>query len=269
MQNAAAPVATRVEAEPAFSAGLMVDRDSPTPAYAQIEEQLADMIESGSLRVGDRLPSERDLARWAGVSRMTMRAALTSLADRGVLDRGVGRGTFVARPKVRHDLSRVAGFSEQLRRQGLAPRARIRALNETPAPETVARALEIEVGAPTCRIERLRLAGEQPLALEESWIPMERFPGLLEHDMRGSLYALMRDVYGKGPVRAVERLEPALARSHEAEALAVEPRSALMLVERIAYAAGDVPVEFAHDRHRGDRTNFVVHVLESIEEAGV
>jgi GntR family transcriptional regulator len=261
-------MASSLESGPLSPTGLAIDRESPTPAYAQIEEQLAGMIDSGRLRVGDRLPAERDLAEWAGVSRMTMRAALSSLADRGLLERGVGRGTFVARAKVRHDLSRVVGFSEELRRQGLAPRARIRALNDAAAPETVAQALEIDVGAPTCRIERLRLAGDQPLALEESWIPTERFPGLLEHDLRGSLYELMRDVYDKEPVRAVERLEPVLARRHEAAALEVRPHSAVMLVERVAYAAGDLPVEFAHDRHRGDRANFVVHVLPRPEGAG-
>ena len=78
----------------------------------------------------------------------------------------------------------------------------------------------------------------------------------------------MRDVYAKPPVRAVERLEPVLARRHEAAALGVEPRAALMLVERVAYAAEDVPVEFAHDRHRGDRANFVVHVLPEIGGGG-
>ena len=77
----------------------------------------------------------------------------------------------------------------------------------------------------------------------------------------------MWDAYAMGPVRAVERLEPVLARRPEAAPLAVAPRSALMLVERVAYAADDVPVEFAHDRHRGDRTNCVVQVLPGVEEA--
>jgi GntR family transcriptional regulator len=247
-----------------FDSPWSIDRSSVAPAYAQIEEKLEGMIQAGALSVGDRLPSERELAEWVGVSRMTMRAALNSLADRGMLERGVGRGTFVARPKVHHDLSRVAGFSEQLRRQGLAPRARIRSLNEVPATDAVAHALEIEAGAPVYRIQRLRLAGEQPLALEESWVPAERFPGLLDHDMRGSLYDLMENVYGKAPARAVERLEAVIARAHEADALEVNARSALMLVERVAYADDDIPVEFAHDRHRGDRTNFVVHVLPHV-----
>jgi GntR family transcriptional regulator len=244
-----------------------VDRASGAPAYAQIEERLVELIESGRLSVGDRLPAERDLAEWVGVSRMTARAALRSLAQRGVVERGVGRGTFVARAKVDHDLTQFAGFTEMVRRQGLAPNARIRAINEVAAPETVASALQVEPGAPMYRLERVRFADDEPLTLEDSWVPAERFPGLLDHDVRGSLYALMDEVYERAPVRAVERLEPVLALEHHADALGVAIGAPLMRVERVAFAADDVPVELAHDHHRGDRARFVVEVSTAVVSA--
>ena len=71
----------------------------------------------------------------------------------------------------------------------------------------------------------------------------------------------MREVYGLGPVSAVERLEPVAARPHDAQALGVKEGCPLMLVERTAYAAAGLPVEFARDRHRGDRARFVVRVV--------
>ena len=70
------------------------------------------------------------------------------------------------------------------------------------------------------------------MLLEDSWLPAARFPGLLDHDLTGSLYVLMRDGYGLDPVSAVERLEPIVARAHEARALAVPEGAPLMLVER-------------------------------------
>lgn len=240
--------------------GWRIDRASAVPAYAQIEERLGDLIESGRLAVGDRLPAERDLATCLGVSRMTARTALGSLAQRGLLDRDVGRGTFVARTKLDHDLSDFAGFTEMVRRQGLSANARIRALNELPAPEAVARELEMAVGEPAYRIERLRFADDEALALEDSWVPAARFRGLLDLDLRGSLYGLMRDAYGFPPVRAVERLEPTLAEAHQADALGIAIGSPLMLIARVAYAADGTPVEFARDHHRGDRSRFVVQV---------
>jgi GntR family transcriptional regulator len=237
---------------------------SPVPAYAQIEDQLAVRIESGELQAGERLPPERELAEGLGVSRMTVRQALQSLAARGLVERGVGRGTFVARSKLDHDLRKVAGFSELMARQGLHPGAKLLSAVESRTPEPVARALGIEPDAPTYRIQRLRYGEQVPLALEDSWIPAAPFPGLLELGLTTSLYDLMRDLYDRAPVRAIERLEPVLARSHEAAALEVPEGSPLMLVERTAYAADGRAVEFAHDRHRGDRSRFTIEIASDV-----
>src|SRR3954466_9692618 len=95
--------------------------NSDVPAHVQIEEQLAERIASRELPPGERLPPERELAKGLGVSRMTVRQALGSLAARGLVERGVGRGTFVAQRKLDHDLTRVAGLSERIERQGLEP----------------------------------------------------------------------------------------------------------------------------------------------------
>lgn len=243
---------------------LRLRSGSDAPVHVQIEEQLAERIASGELHTGERLPPERDLARDLNVSRMTVRQALSSLASRGLLERGVGRGTFVASRKVDHDLTRVAGFSEQLARQGLKPGAKIMDVSETPANWRISAALEIAATAPVVRIQRLRLADGVPMALEDSWFPGDRFPGFVDHDLHGSLYSLMRDVYDAAPVRAVERLEPVLARAHEARALDVPARAPLMLVERTAYAGDGTPVEFAHDRYRGDRARFLVRVSPDV-----
>src|SRR5258706_1706405 len=118
------------------------------PIHIQIEQQLADAIAAGSLPVGARLPAERELADELAVSRMTVRQALTALAQRGLVERGVGRGTFVAEPKVEHDLRHVAGFTAQMERAGLEPGARLVRAAVAPVPPAVAAALGLEPGAP-------------------------------------------------------------------------------------------------------------------------
>jgi GntR family transcriptional regulator len=245
-----------------FGRRWSLSQRSTKPAWVQIEEQLADRIDSGALAPGERLPPERDLAGALDVSRMTVRQALGSLAARGMVERGVGRGTYVRRgARVVHDLARVAGFTEEAARQGLQAGARVVEVRECPAPEHVARALRIEPDAPVVRLERVRFAGDLPVALEDTWLPSARFPALPEQDLSGSLYALMRTRYDLAPVSATERLEPVAARSYEAEALGVEEGTPLMLVERIAFAADGTAVEFARDRHRGDRAQFAIHVV--------
>jgi GntR family transcriptional regulator len=235
------------------------------PAWVQIEEQLADRIEAGHLAPGQRLPAERDLALALSVSRMTVRQALASLAARGLVKRGVGRGTFVREaPRLVHDLGRVTRFTEDVQREGLEAGARILAARRLAAPSHVADALGIDVRAPVIRLERVRLAGNQPVALEDSWIPSDRFPRLLSHDLSGSLYALMRDRYSIAPISATEQLEPVAARAHEAAALGVAEGSPLMLVVRVAYAEDGTAVEFAHDTHRGDRARFVIRIVPHV-----
>ncbi|MGN6681254.1 MAG: GntR family transcriptional regulator [Streptosporangiaceae bacterium] len=236
--------------------------------HGQIEDWLADAIAAGRLTPGDRLPTEQDLAAWLGVSRMTLRHALAELAQRGLVIRAVGRsgGTFVAEPKVEQDLTVLAGFSEQLRRHGLVAGARVLAATEIKASPAASAALEIDVGAPVYEVRRLRLAGGQPILIEHSLFPAQRCPGLLDYRLDGSLYELLEERYGQRPHRAKESLEPVLAGVREAEALGVAEGAPLMLVERTAYARSGLPLEFARDLFRGDRTRVVVWASELAAE---
>jgi len=232
--------------------------------HGQIEDWLADEIAAGRLAPGDRLPTEQDLAAWLGVSRMTLRHALAELAQRGLVTRTVGRngGTFVAAPKLVQDLTILAGFSEQLRRHGLVAGARVLAAAQIPASPVVSAALEIGPGEPVYEVRRLRLADGQPILLEHSLFPAERCPGLLDYRLDGSLYELLEEKFGQRPYRAKESLEPVAAGVREAEALQISEGAPLMLVERTAYARSGVPLEFARDLFRGDRTRVVVWTSE-------
>lgn len=233
-------------------------------AHRQIEDWLAEEIAAGRLAPGDRLPTEHELAAWLGVSRMTLRHALAALAQRGLVTRTVGRkgGTFVAAPKLEQDLTVLAGFSQQLRRYGLVAGARVLAAAQVPATATAAAALDIAQGDPVYQVRRLRLADGEPILLEDSLFPAERCPQLLDYRLDGSLYDLLDEKYGQRPHRARESLEPVTAGVREAEALHVPEGAPLMLVERTAYARSGVPLEFARDLFRGDRTRVVVWTAE-------
>jgi GntR family transcriptional regulator len=222
------------------------------PAHAQIELALETAIERGRLSPGDRLPAERELAGRYGVSRMTLRQALGALEQRGRLVRNKGRygGTFVAEAKL--ELAGTSALSDQLRGLGLAAGARVLV-----ACERAARPDEADLGKRVYSIERVRLANGEPVALERGAYSAEAFPGMLDGPLEGSLYDLIRARYDDVPVRALERLEPALARPDEAAALEIEPGAAVMLVERTAYSATGRPVEHSRDVFRGDRTRVV------------
>jgi GntR family transcriptional regulator len=239
-------------------------RGAGASVHTQIEDWLAGEIAGGTLVPGDKLPTEQDLATWFGVSRMTLRHALAELTRRGLVTRTVGRhgGTFVAAPKLEQDLTRLAGFSEQLRRHGMVAGARVLSASERPAGRAAAEALRVGFDDPVYEVRRVRLADGKPIALERSLFPAGRFPGMLDSRLDGSLYELLETRYGQRPYRAKESLEPVTARVREAEALEVPEGAPLMLVERTAYSRAGEPLEFARDLFRGDRTRVVVWTSE-------
>ena len=241
-----------------------ISRSPGTTVHGQIEDWLAELISVGRLAPGDRMPTEQDLAAWLGVSRMTLRHALASLARRGLVTRTVGRrgGTFVAESKLEQDLTTLASFSEQLRRHGMVAGARVLSATERPAGPVAAAALEVAEGAPLYEVRRVRLGDGRPIALEHSLFPAATFPGMLDCRLDGSLYELLEANYGQRPWRARESLEPVTAGVREAEALEVAEGAPLMLVERVAYAQTGQPVEFARDLFRGDRTRIVMWTSE-------
>ena len=242
----------------------MIVRGPGSTAHGQIEDWLAEAIAAGRLAPGDRMPTEHDLAAWLGVSRMTLRHALATLARRGLVERAVGRngGTFVAEGKLEQDRTRLSGFSEQLRRHGMVAGARVLSAVQRPAGPAAAAALEAAEGDPVYEIRRVRLGNGRPIAVEHSMFPASSFPGLLGCRLDGSLYELLEEKYQLRPYRARESLEPVTAGVREAETLEVREGAPLMLVERIAYAANGRPVEFARDLFRGDRTRIVMWTSE-------
>jgi GntR family transcriptional regulator len=230
------------------------------PTHTRIEQWLAGVIGSGTLNTGDRLPPEGDFAATLGVSRMTLRQALGALEVRGLVERKRGRsgGTFVTRPRIECDLTGLPGFTEQMRRAQVKPGARVIRAELMPAPDKVARALDLPRGAPVYVINRVRLANREPLALEETYLSAHDFPDLLERRLTGSLYTLMRRRYDLAPFSAREWLEPVSAADEEAGLLGIEPGMPLMLVTRTAYTESGKPVEHAYDRYRGDRTRIAL-----------
>ncbi len=226
------------------------------PSHARIAAWLLSRIRSGAVRAGDRLPAEDQLAAGLGVSRMTLRQALGSLEQHGWLERRRGRigGTFVRTPKIDVDLTGMAGFTEQMRRARRRAGARLVGVAVVPPPDEVAENLELSGDDQVVELVRVRSADREPLALEHSFLPAHLFVDLVEQDLTGSLYVVMNQRYDLAPHHAQEWLEPEIATPEHADLLEIGPGDPVMLVTRRAVTESGVPVEFARDRYRADRT---------------
>jgi GntR family transcriptional regulator len=231
----------------------------PIPMHHQVYLDLRRSLDDGTRQAGDRLPPERELASHYGVSLITVRRALSELAQQGRIERTRGRGTFVLRPRLERDIASRASFADEMQERGLDPETRLVSARPESATVAVAMALRLEAGSPTLYLERLRLAGGEPYLLEQVHLPAERFPGLLASDLEhASLYELMATRYGTPVVRAREALEPVLLRAREARLLAQRRGAAALLVEGIAFTADESPIEFGRTYVRGDRSRYYV-----------
>jgi len=214
---------------------------------------------------GERLGAERELAERLGVSRSTIRAALADLERSGVIrrTRGRGGGIFVAERKVERDLANIAGLPAYLRRQGFESDARVLSTATIEADAETAAALGVAAGALVLEIVRVRLADGEPISLEQALFPAERFPGLLDRSLGGSLYELLEADYGLVPGEAEERIEVVAAGAAEARLLGLRRGAPLLAVARTAWDADGLAFERSHDLFRADRSRIVVHVHDA------
>jgi GntR family transcriptional regulator len=233
---------------------------SDQPAHTRIEHWLATLIEAGSLQPGDQLPTELDIAAALGVSRMTLRQALSTLAASGVLERRRGRygGNFVTQPRFDYSLVGLPGFTEQMRRAHVEAGARVVHATTRVAPDEARTALRLKRGGRVHEIIRVRSANGIPIALEETYIPADLFPDLLTRNLTDSIYDLMSREYGLSPHSAEELVAPAIATDQQAELLNIEPGQALLVITRTSLTIDGTAVEFANDFFRPDRTRIVL-----------
>lgn len=234
--------------------------ESPQPAFRQVAQRIAEQIAVGDLAPGARIPAERKLADRYGISRMTARAAVELLAQRGLVERKDRAGTFVAQPKVSVSLSTTAGLSDQFRGVGIRPGAKVvraRTGRAGAMPADVVSALGIPPEARVHQLIRQRTGNGEPLVLEESYFPASRFPGLLENDLTGySIYGLLERRYGHRLLRFRQEIELVQLDPERARTLESRPDVMAFRVTRTAWNAHEVPVEFARDYYRGDRIVF-------------
>jgi GntR family transcriptional regulator len=233
---------------------------SDQPAHSRIEHWLAALIETGQLHPGCQLPPELDMAADLGVSRMTLRQALSSLVGRGLIEPRRGRygGNFVTEPRFDYNLSGLPGFTEQMRTAHVEAGARVVHATTRVAPDAVRIGLRLKRADPVHEVVRVRSANGVAVALEETYVPAGLFPGLLAHPLTDSLYALMGKEYGLGPHSAEELVEPRIATDLQAELLDIQPGQPLLLVIRTSFTLDGTPVEFAHDYFRPDRTRIML-----------
>lgn len=215
--------------------------------HVQVREYVRSLV--AGAEPGTPAPSERELVQYFGVARMTVRQALDALVGEGLLERIPGRGTFVADHRL-DQVPRLNGFTEEMRQRGMTPGSRSLVARMVAAGPGVARALEIGVGEQVVHWQRLRLADDVPMCLEDAYLSAELVPGLLDH-LPESIYAELerRDL---SPTWGEDSVDAGLAQEPESLLLGVPVGHPVLRVARRAFRER-TPVEVSRSTYRADR----------------
>jgi len=241
---------------------FLLDRASGgggAPLYLQLKKNIEDAVRHGVIGPGDALPSERDIALKADVSRVTVRKAVQDLVKSGLLVQRHGSGTFVAprRERVEQSLSRLTSFTDDMARRGMtASSVWLDKGIYPPSPDEMM-VLGLSAKEMVARVSRLRIANDTPMAIERASLSVAALPD--PGSVVSSLYATLEET-GNRPIRAVQRISAVNLAGADARLLEVPDGSACLHIERISYLASGKVIEFTRSIYRGDAYDFVAEL---------
>lgn len=245
-------------AEQIFSI-VKASEGSGAPLYLQLKKNIEDAVDRGIIGPGDALPSERDIALKADVSRVTVRKAVQDLVKSGILVQRHGSGTFVAprMERVEQSLSRLTSFTDDMARRGMtASSVWLDKGVYPPSPDEIM-ILGLSAKEMVARVSRLRIANDTPMAIERASLSLTVLPD--PATVGSSLYNTLEKT-GNRPVRAVQRISAINIGAADAKLLDVPIGSACLHIERISYLAGGKVIEFTRSIYRGDAYDFVAEL---------
>lgn len=233
-----------------------IDRSSPLPLHYQLKQILFRHIQDGDIIPGKALPSETELEDRYGVSRITVRRALSDLASEGYISRQPGRGTFVLRSKLQSPSEKL-GFGDGLTAQGFKVEWQVRRYGLRPAPHRIAQKLHIAEGQPLLYFQRLVYADDEPIMLARVYVNLGEGMTLTREEINsGSVYPLLERKYGVSLRHANRTIEATVALEEEARLLHTKGNMPMLLVESIVYDEQDQPIVFVKALYRGDRYKY-------------
>lgn len=229
-----------------------LESDSVLPLYMQITKALSQRIVDGDYSPHEQLPSEGELMKMFGVSRITVRQALRVLHSDGLVFSVQGKGTFVSKPKVVQDVQRLQGFGESMVPKGYETATRVISLHDVRPPQEVAEALDVKKNDTVLELKRIRYLNRQPIALDHSFYPAAIGQKLVAKDLTQDIFPLLENEFHVRLDYADLRIEAALAEDEHVTRLGCKEGDPILLIRRRVFDESGDTVAFEYLSYRGD-----------------
>lgn len=229
-----------------------------SPVYIQIHNDLRKSVEDGRWKVGEKIPAERELAADFGVSRMTLRQAIQTLVDEGILERRVGSGTFVASQKVQEKMTGVTSFTELMQAAGKKPSSKTISYHLTIPSQSEIEKLQLKDDERVLRMERVRYGNDVPICYEITTVPATLIDGFSKDEITTSFYQTLAKKAHLYPGHAIQKVSATNATEKIAEYLDIRRGDALLRLTQLSYLQDGRPFEYVHTQYVGSRFEFVL-----------
>jgi GntR family transcriptional regulator len=235
---------------------LRLNTNGSTPLHTQVASQLEKQVKRGTWKPGEKIISERELMELGNISRATVRQAISSLVQAGVLEKIQGAGTFVRQAKIEQPMNVAYSFSQQLSKLGLRLEDKLLERDIIYASEELAQQLRVRKNSKVIYLHRLRLIDDEPFMISKAYVPYHLCPGLLNDNIDTSLYTLLVERYELPVVDATDKIESLSADKEMSKHLKLSAHTPILFVERLAHTTGGRILHLGLNYIRGDRCFF-------------
>lgn len=237
---------------------MNINKKSPIPVYYQLKNLILEKIKKGEYASGELIPSERELSESLGISRMTVRQALSQLVTEGHLYREKGRGTFVTARKI--EQNNIRSFSDLVRERGMQPSTHILSFTKETGLFDIAKELGLPADETMYYIKRLRRADHMPIAIEEAFIPEKFCPGLDTYDLTQSLYRVLEQNYGYKILYVDNSIESTRPDKEQKSLLELPSDVHILKIQGVSYSGEGMPLLYERNVYRADKYAYTVRI---------
>ncbi len=243
----------------------MLDNNIAIPLYSQLKEKIISAINKEELKYGDKIETEQEIMKRYNLSRITVRRAITELVEEGYLLKKQGKGTFVVKNKIERkiiynsDSPKIMSFTKELKENNIKASSKIVEMKVVEGNEFYNEKLQLNKKEKLIYMKRVRYANDSPMTIEENYFPYEKFKGLLNEVIEGSLYQMLEEKYNTIPTRSSKQeLEIVKSDEEQSKLLEVPPFEPLFFFFGITFDENNIPIHIAKRYIIGSKYKFIV-----------
>lgn len=238
----------------------LINRENPQKLYLQLEGIIKKKIEDKEWAIGSQIPTEEEFCKIYGVSKAPVRTAILELVRQGYLMRQQGKGTFVCKRIISEGLMMHTSFRELMLEAGVSSSTKVLAQTVMMPVDDIDVKLNVPENTHLIYVKRLRLVEDEPVLLQEAYIPHNICPQLLREDIENnSLFELIEKKYGIKITKIKDYIEVTTPAADEIKLLGLSDCSGALLLEQHFYA-GDTQIMYMRSVKRPDRFRFLIEL---------